>query len=244
MSLETDAKSHSAHPRAQIEKLIREHNLKRLLENAAQMHGHYCPGLASGVKAAHAGISRLGLFGDEGMEDVIAEVECNSCFVDAIQFVTGCSLGNNALMYHDLGKTAVSLYRRSEPRGLRVAVKNLEPGIGLSERERDDAQTLFQKSIKKREKLTEREGERFRELWTKSGFALLEQPDEDILKIESVDVDPPSYAPIHDSAICSICGERVMETRARLRRGQPVCLSCCDEKHYLVGGSGIHISDL
>src|SRR5664280_2902492 len=47
-----------------------------------------------------------------GMEEVVAIVECNNCFTDGIQVVTGCTFGNNALIYKDLSKTAVTVARR------------------------------------------------------------------------------------------------------------------------------------
>jgi len=232
----------TANPRAGITGLIQKADLKGLLERAAEVHGHYCPGLASGVKAAYAGASRLDLPDSEGMERVMAEVECNNCFVDGIQVVTGCTFGNNALIYRDLGKTAVTLYRRGEGSGLRIAVKNIAPGVGLSDAEQRDAQRLFEKAVKQRQEHSEEEGHRFRQLWAKSGHALLEQPDEDVLEIESVEVAEPEYAPIYDSVTCSACREKVMETRVRLRSGEPVCLTCAGERHWLVDGSGIRLS--
>ncbi|MCL4502615.1 MAG: FmdE family protein [Deltaproteobacteria bacterium] len=40
---------------------------------------------------------------------MVAIVECNNCFTDGIQAVTGCTFGNNALIFQDLGKTAVTV---------------------------------------------------------------------------------------------------------------------------------------
>ncbi len=230
-------------PRVRIAGLIQKADLKGLLEAAAEVHGHYCPGLATGVKAAYAGVSRLELADSEGMERVMAEVECNNCFVDGIQVVTGCTFGNNALIYRDLGKTAVTLYRRGQGRGLRIAVKNVTPGVGLSDAEQQEAQQLFEKAVNQRGQLSEEESHRFRQLWKRAGYALLDLPEEDVLEIESVEVAEPDYAPIHESATCSACGEKVMETRARLRSGEPMCLACAGEKHWLVDGSGIRLSE-
>ena len=229
-------------PRAEIEKLIGAGNLRELMERAALMHGHYCPGLASGVKAARAGMTRSGLLESEGMEKVMADVECNNCFVDGIQLVTGCTLGNNALIYRDLGVTAVTLYRRGDGTGLRVRVKELTPGTGLSDRETQQARELFEKSVKQRRDLDQEETRRFRTLWRKSAYALLDLPEDDLLSFETVEVAEPPYAPIHDSVTCARCGETVMESRARLRRGDILCLRCAGEQHGMVDGSGIDVS--
>ncbi len=224
--------------RTQIETMIAEEDLNGLLQHAAEMHGHVCPGLAAGVKAAATGALRLDLQ-SEGMEDVMAEVECNNCFVDGIQAVSGCTLGNNALIYRDLGKTAVTFYRRGESTGLRLCVREMGPGVALDDHEAEEADRLFDKAVKERRELDEDESRRFRELWRAAARGILEMPDEDVFSIERVDVDPPSYAPIFESAECSVCGEEVMETRVRLRDGEPVCLACADEHHWLVHGSGV-----
>lgn len=121
-------------------------------------------------------------------------------------------------------------------------MKNIAPGVRLSDAEQSDAQRLFEKAVKQRQELGEEESLRFRELWARSGYALLELPDEDVLEIESVEVAEPEYAPIYESVTCSACGDKVMETRARLRSAKPLCLVCAGEKHWLVDGSGIRLS--
>jgi formylmethanofuran dehydrogenase subunit E len=227
-------------PREKIKNMLSDGDLHGLLERAAEIHGHYCPGLAAGVKAAAIGCNRLGLVGSEGMEKVMAVVECNNCFVDGIQAIAGCTLGNNALIYRDLGKTAVTFYRRGEQAGLRLRLLDFQ--VGQDEEERAEAERLFDKAVKQREELTQEEDRRFTELWQKGSRTLIEQPDEEVFQIEEVDVEEVSYAPIFESATCSVCGEDVMETRARLRDGKPVCLPCADERHRLVHGAGIALS--
>ena len=231
-------KTETQNPRETIEELVSEGDLDALLERAAEVHGHICPGLAAGVKAAFVAAKRLGLE-NEGMEDVMAEVECNNCFVDGIQVVSGCTLGNNALIYRDLGKTAVTFYRRGEDEGLRLLVREMSPGIGLDEEGQEEADELFTKAVRERQELTEAESRRFRELWRACGRAVLDLSEEEYFKIETVQVEEVSYAPIFDSATCSLCGEDVMETRARLHQGKPVCLSCAEDVHWLVHGAGI-----
>ena len=225
-------------PRANTEQMVQQENLQGLLEHAAEIHGHVCPGVAAGVKAAATAMRRLDLQ-SEGMEDVMAEVECNNCFVDGIQAVSGCTLGNNALIYRDLGKTAVTFYRRGDSTGLRLCVRHMGPGVGLDDDEAEEADRLFEKAVKERKELDEAESRRFRKLWHSAAGGILDMPDEEFFAIETVEVSPPTFAPIFDSAECSVCGEEVMETRARLQGGEPVCLSCSGEHHWLVHGAGI-----
>jgi formylmethanofuran dehydrogenase subunit E len=61
-------------------------------EAAVVFHGHSCPGLALGYRAAVAAMTRLDR--DRAPdEEIVAIVENDSCVVDAIQVVTGCTFG-------------------------------------------------------------------------------------------------------------------------------------------------------
>ena len=56
--------------------------------------------------------------------------------------------------------------------------------------------------------------------------AILARPLEELFYIQNVQPVIPEYAPIHNSVTCSGCGERVMETRVRLVRGELYCIPC------------------
>ncbi|MDZ7838898.1 MAG: FmdE family protein [Actinomycetota bacterium] len=98
--------------RDKIDEFIRESNLEGLLLKSAEFHGHICSFSAYGVKAGYYAMKKLAL-NNEGMEEVLAIVETNNCFSDGIQLVTGCTFGNNALIFNDLGKTAVTVINRA-----------------------------------------------------------------------------------------------------------------------------------
>ena len=52
-------------------------------EEAVRFHGHACPGLALGFRAAEIGLAELGL-GRSRDEELVAICENRSCAVDAI----------------------------------------------------------------------------------------------------------------------------------------------------------------
>ena len=133
-------------PRRKIEEAIYSGDLSTLLNMSGMLHGHFCPGSAFGVKAGARAMRDLGIKKSTGMEEVIAIVEINSCFSDGIQIVTGCTFGNNALIYRDLGKTAFTLTRRNGD-GIRISVK---PG-GV-EGQASQASRLFRNLINERKK--------------------------------------------------------------------------------------------
>ena len=92
-----------ASARQPIETMIRSGDLEGLLRQAEAIHGHLCPFVSLGVKAGQYAMKHLDT-GSTGMEEVVAIVECNNCFTDGIQVVTGCTFGNNALIFRDLGQ--------------------------------------------------------------------------------------------------------------------------------------------
>jgi len=229
-----------ADPRAKIKALLCAGDFEGLLRCAALLHGHYCPGLAFGVKAGHAALSRLG-FENTGMEELVSVVECNNCFVDGVQMTTGCSLGNNAMVYRDLGKTAVTLMSRKTGSAVRLVLKpwklNRE---GASERDREAAE-LFRRVVREREDDPEAVA-RMRELWAELSFETVARPAQELFDVSEVAADFPEYAPIFDSAVCSDCGEQFMETRGRLVSGETACLACAGSEHYMLTGSGIRVA--
>ena len=105
-------------PRIEIQNHISNNRTDLLMMGAAQMHGHYCSGLAMGVMAAVYAMRYLG-----EMKDLTAIVETKNCFVDGVQWVTGCTFGNNALIYKEIGETALTLSCRNG-KSIRICSKD------------------------------------------------------------------------------------------------------------------------
>ena len=220
------------HPRQPIEEAIANGDLRKLLLLSGMLHGHYCLFSALGVKAGALAMREMGA-SSKGMEELVAIVETNNCFSDGVQIVTGCTFGNNALIFRDYGKTAFTLCHR-DGEGIRVLVL----ADRVMQRQSQDTNELFEKVIVKRAG-TEAEGEQLRSMWKELSFELLEAPDEEVFEVRKVTADVPAYASIFASAKCSVCGESVMESRARFRGGAPICLACSDHEFYQLAGNGI-----
>jgi formylmethanofuran dehydrogenase subunit E len=224
--------------------MLRDGDLEGLLKKAGELHGHFCPYVALGVRAGYTALKALGIERNLGMEEIIAIVEANNCFSDGVQMTTGCSFANNALIYHDLGKTAVTVARRdgsgdTAAEAVRVAVR-ADYSTSFDERY-PDAHELFEKIVINREEPTPAERTRLSRLWAETSYKQLGLPAEAIFTVEKKLIELPAYAPIHDSVICSVCGESVMETRARLRNGEPICIACAGAGRYVLDGSGMSI---
>jgi len=223
-------------PRAPIEEMIRQGDLLALLKKAGELHGHFCPYVALGVRAGYTALKTLGIEGNLGMEEVVAIVETNNCFSDGIQMVTGCTFANNALIYRDLGKTAVTVAKR-DGTAIRVALR-ADYGDNFDARY-PEAAALFEKIVTQRQQPTPEEQARLMDLWAETSAGQLEVPEEELFNVQHVQAEIPAYAPIFASAQCAVCGESVMESRARLRDGQPICIACAAVQHHQLDGAGI-----
>jgi formylmethanofuran dehydrogenase subunit E len=93
-------------------------------------HGHECPGLAIGVKACEAAKEKLGITFSKD-EEVVCVTENDACGVDAIQVITGCSIGKGNLVYRGTGKHAYSFFSRVSGESVRLVLK---PFTGEMER--------------------------------------------------------------------------------------------------------------
>jgi len=211
--------------RKSIEELITKGDLRGLLKKTGELHGHFCSHSALGVKAAYFAMRELKIV-NTGMEEVVAIVETNNCFSDGIQMVTGCSFGNNSLIYRDYGKTAVTVAKR-DGTAIRIA---LNPTFEESRAEKyPEANALFEESA------------RLMHLSEEIAVELLDADDSELFIIERKTITLPEYAPIFASVRCSRCGENVMETRARVADGKPVCIPCSGDEHYAMKGDGIYV---
>lgn len=224
-----------ANARQPIEAMIKSGDLEGLLRQAEAIHGHLCPFVSLGVKAGQYAMNHLGT-GSTGMEEVVAIVECNNCFTDGIQVVTGCTFGNNALIYKDLGKTAVTVALRGNGRGVRLVVRP-EYRQQLFDRY-PAAGPLFEKVVVQRN-ATPEELHHFHHVWPAMARKELERPLEEALLVQELTVTLPPYARIFASVNCAQCGEDVMEPRVRLVKGQPTCLACAGAEYLQLTGQGL-----
>lgn len=191
------------------------------LQEIVRFHGHMCPGLAMGVRAAEVALDRIGPHSSD--EEVVAIVETDMCAVDAIQYMTGCTFGKGNLIHRDHGKNAYTFIRRSDGKAVRVATR--PGGFGPPDPEWSE---LFAK-VRSRE-ATAGERERFQKHHLERSERILEAPLEDLYDVREVTVETPRPARIHTSVECAVCGEPTMETRIRRLNGQELCPPCFEQE--------------
>ncbi|PIE55518.1 MAG: formylmethanofuran dehydrogenase [Dethiosulfovibrio peptidovorans] len=91
-------------------------------DRIAAFHGHTCPGLAIGVRVSELALEYLGC--GDGDEELVCITETDMCAVDAVQFMTNCTLGKGNLVLHHYGKVAFTFYRRRDGVGFRCILKS------------------------------------------------------------------------------------------------------------------------
>ncbi|MCF8229831.1 MAG: tRNA (N6-threonylcarbamoyladenosine(37)-N6)-methyltransferase TrmO [Bacteroidales bacterium] len=223
-------------PRKDIMALILAKDTERLLLKAGQLHGHYCPGLAMGVMAATHAMNELKVNDSDGLEDLLAITETNNCLSDGVQFVTGCTFGNNALIFKDLGKTAFTLTKR-DGKGIRIASR--ADAKEYMHKEKQAFTEEYARLVGEQDHSKERK-ENYKLNGIQAALHTLKLDFDKIFKVERIDVEIPEYAPSHESIICTKCSEPIMATRIVEKNKKPFCLECVGEAFGKLDGQGVH----
>ena len=185
-----------------------------------KFHGHVCPGSAIGYHAAEIAIKELSSSRSED-EEFLTIVENDSCSVDAIQVVTGCTFGKGNLIFKDHGKQVFTFVNRNTGDALRVSLsKNIDE---IDPEFSELRKKAFSKSARKEEKFG------FEKRKNEFSQKILDMPDNELFKIEHVKIDIPEEARMFPSVKCAKCGEIVAEHRARVENGNFVCIPCFED---------------
>lgn len=186
-------------------------------EKALEFHGHVCPGLVLGFRAAEIGLRELGLELPVSHDaNLVCLTENKACAVDAIQAVTGCTLGKANLVVLDYGKLVFTFARRDTAEAVRVVVKPFDFGLGelraLQDRILQDAGESSRKAFsRRREEISDQ---------------LMEMVEAELFEIRRVTVDLPPEQRVKVMVACSNCGEGVFEEWVHRQNAQVRCAPC------------------
>ncbi len=188
-------------------------SFERLLRESVKIHGHLCPGQVLGVKMAMLGLRKIKIEDPRGRDrkNIIVFVEMDRCATDAVQSVTGCSLGHRTMKFMDYGKMAATFLNVRTGRAVRVVAK---------EESREKAKEYFPEIENK---------------YTAQLEAYKIMPDEDLFEVMEVSVKlKPEDVPGRSSrrVRCNACGEYVQDSREVCRDGRVLCRACADSAYY------------
>ncbi len=195
---------------------------QELIDKAVAFHGHWCPGLSTGIRVAAWAMRNMGTAADE---EIVAVTETDMCAVDAIQALVGCTFGKGNLIFRDRGKVAFSFFRRSDGKKARLVQKLREDD--LSRQAREIRKELEDERLSKdRRAALEAEAERLKRERIEQ---ILSLPFEELFAVGEPLCDMPHTARRLPTIICDECGEGVMSTRIREVNGRHLCIDCAEK---------------
>lgn len=172
------------------------------LGGLVEFHGHLCPGLLIGYRAAQLAMETLDVR-RAADEDLVLIAENDSCSVDAFQYLLSTTFGKGNLFFRDYGKQVFTVGDRARGRAVRIALRSdAFEGAGVGGAPPDREQRIA---------------------------FLLEAPSADLFHVNAVRLSLPPRASVHKSTPCARCRENVMETRLVHHEGHGYCLPCASD---------------
>ena len=184
-----------------------------LLAISTKIHGHLCAGQVIGVRMAMAGLAYIGLDDPKGADrkKLYVLVEIDRCATDAIQSVTGCSLGKRSLRWVDFGIMAATFV-------------NLESGRAVRVTAREEARALADTYCPEIMDKYRRQLEAYRRMTLDELFTFQE------VQVNLRDCDLPGR-PLR-RVPCADCGDWVQDCREVERGGRLLCRACAGERYW------------
>jgi formylmethanofuran dehydrogenase subunit E len=172
------------------------------LKKAGDFHGHICAGIALGTRISLAAMKSLGIKPGVKNKNLIAYTEIDRCMTDAVQIVTGCSLGHRSLKYVDYGKFAATFVNLDTGKAVRGTVL-----------EHFNNEDTIEKTLEKLARIPDRD------------LVTLQE-----VKINIPEIDLPG--PPKDKAVCASCGESIMDGREVSKGNKVLCRACAYGSYY------------
>ncbi len=187
------------------------------LKTACDFHGHLCPDLVIGYRACKLAEKILG---DEKIKhDGLVIVAYNSTSaIDAIQTLTGCTVGNRALQIIDWGKHKYVFIFESSGEGIEISLRDqdflsseeynaLEEKMNCNPSTTEDV-TLYKKMIDERVN------------------RLLSATDDEIFSYRMVKLQSVRREVITGLVRCERCGDMVLRSHMTRASGKSICYEC------------------
>lgn len=186
---------------------------EELLEKSTTIHGHICAGQVIGVRLAMIGLREIGITDPRGKErkDFYVLVEIDRCATDAIQTVTGCTLGKRSLKWLDYGIMAATFVNLKTDKAVRITAleearetaKNYCPEIDDRYRQQLEAYRVM--------------------------------PEAELFRLQTVTVQVPQQdmpgRPMK-RVRCEACGDWVQDCRDVEQNGRILCRPCAFGRYY------------
>lgn len=190
-------------------------SFEELLEVSTRIHGHICAGQVIGVRMAMEGLARVGIDDPKGKDrkKTYVLVEIDRCATDAIQSVTGCSLGKRSMRWVDHGVMAATFVNLDTGKAVRVTAR--EESRELSKKYAPQTVDKYQRQLDAYRVMPLDELFSFQDV--EVTLKECEMPGRPLRRVE-----------------CEECGDWVQDCREVVRDGKTLCRGCADTRYYKV----------
>jgi len=172
------------------------------LKKAGDFHGHVCTGIALGTRISLAAMKALGLKPGVKNKNLVVYAEIDRCMTDAVQVITGCSLGHRSLKYVDYGKFAATFVNLDTGKAVRGTIKEyFSSGDSIEE------------TLKKLARIPDSE------------LVTLQE-----VTVNIPETDLPGLP--KQKVVCSACGERIVDGRELIKNSKILCRACANGSYY------------
>jgi len=194
---------------------IRPDSFETLLEESVKLHGHLCAGQVIGVRMSMLALSILEIKDPKGVDrkTMYVIVEIDRCATDAIQSVTGCSLGKRTMRLEDRGVMAATFVNLKNSNAVRITAK--EESRIKAKKYFPDIPDKYQQQLRAYQKMS----------------------NEELFKIQYVSVDIPEEnlpgKPL-SRVVCQRCGDWIQDRREVSTEMQILCRGCYSGNYYTI----------
>jgi formylmethanofuran dehydrogenase subunit E len=192
-----------------LEAPLWERPFDELLTEAVRFHGHLCPGQVLGVRMARAGCRAVEIAEPRHAgKALVVFVEIDRCATDAIQALTGVSLGKRTLKHMDYGKMAATFVNLAREIAVRVVARDAARALAgeWAPEETDPRQAQI--------------------------AAYRQMPETGLLRLEPVIVAAGWLDRPRVRVPCDGCGEDVNYRRETIVNARVLCRPCAGEGYY------------
>lgn len=181
-------------------------------------HGCYCLDIAMGYRVSKALVREMGE-DMKNMKEVFGYISAPTCAMDAIQKLTGCTLGKRNLILNDVGKTAFALQNVATGKAVRAYVHYWD---------QFDHSELRQKRKEANDPVhgTPEKKAEFKKLMDAKMNVILTAPEEELFRLQQVSLPKPPKSSKYVAVECPQCGEFVREESLVDNNGGKACQEC------------------
>lgn len=187
-----------------------------LLQESVKVHGHLCAGQVLGVRMAMRGIKEIGIEEPRGKDrkNIMVFIEIDRCATDAVQSVTGCSLGHRTMKFMDYGKMCATFLNLKTNKAMRIIA-------------REDSKQKAKNYFPDIEDKYKAQLEAYKIMSDEELFDLQE------VAVNTVKPEDMPGRPLN-RVQCQACGEYVQDVREVYKDGKVLCRPCASGGYYTI----------